>query len=319
MQRFVFCFFSALASITLAGCSANIGKFYDRDGPPSDAEDVQADALGNAVPRIEKPVAAANRPYTVMGKRYYPMTGDKAFSQTGIASWYGKQFHGHKTAIGDIYSMYEMTAAHPTMELPSYARVTNLKNGKSVIVRVNDRGPFLGGRVIDMSFAAAVKLGYHSVGTAHVRVERITRKEIAAGFVDTKKETLVATAKEELQIDPIETLAQLPPEKGIGNEDTPLNMEELTKSDTESVALPTKTAFWGAQIGAFTQLNNAKEFAAHAEMMFSEHRASLPVRIEKDGTIFRVIVGKLSSRSLAVEKNAFISSTLGINSFVIQK
>ena len=100
------------------------------------------------------------------------MTGDKPLVQTGTASWYGKQFHGKKTAIGEIYDMYSLSAAHPTMELPSYARVTNLNNGRSVIVRVNDRGPFIGGRAIDMSYAAAVKLGYQKNGTTRVRIER---------------------------------------------------------------------------------------------------------------------------------------------------
>lgn len=135
----------------------------------------------DAVPKVEKPVAAANRPYKVMGKRYVPQTGDKTLVQTGYASWYGKQFHGKKTSIGERYNMYEMTAAHTTMELPSYARVTNLENGRSVIVRVNDRGPFLHSRIIDLSYAAAHKLGYVNKGTARVRVERITRKQIASG------------------------------------------------------------------------------------------------------------------------------------------
>ena len=131
-----------------------------------------------------------------MGKRYYPMSGDHTYSQTGVASWYGKQFHGRKTAIGERYDMFAMTAAHPTMELPSYARVTNLSNGKSVIVRVNDRGPFLGDRIIDMSYAAAVKLGYHKAGTARVKVERITRRDIAAGNYSTMApKTSLALAK----------------------------------------------------------------------------------------------------------------------------
>ena len=101
--------------------------------------------------------------------------------QTGIASWYGKQFHGNKTAIGETYNMHAMSAAHPTMPLPSYARITNLENGRSVIVRVNDRGPFLYNRVMDLSYAAATALDYANKGTARVRVERLTNQEIAAG------------------------------------------------------------------------------------------------------------------------------------------
>ena len=152
---------------------AKAGKFYDKDGPPEISRPFTAQE--HTVLKVEKSCKAASRPYTVMGKRYYPMSGDHTYSQTGVASWYGKQFHGRKTAIGERYDMFAMTAAHPTMELPSYARVTNLSNGKSVIVRVNDRGPFLGDRIIDMSYAAAVKLGYHKAGTARVKVERITR------------------------------------------------------------------------------------------------------------------------------------------------
>lgn len=167
--------------VLLASCGSNkSGKYYDKDGPPSGWSSWKNETA-DAVPKIEKPVNAANKPYKVMGKNYYPKTGDQPMVQTGYGSWYGKQFHGKKTSIGDVYNMYGMTAAHTTMELPSYAKVTNLENGKSVIVRVNDRGPFLHDRVIDLSYAAAHKLGYANKGTAKVRVERITNKQIASG------------------------------------------------------------------------------------------------------------------------------------------
>lgn len=179
---------------TESSAMAKAGKFYDKDGPPETSRPFTAQE--HTVLKVEKSCKAASRPYTVMGKRYYPMSGDHTYSQTGVASWYGKQFHGRKTAIGERYDMFAMTAAHPTMELPSYARVTNLSNGKSVIVRVNDRGPFLGDRIIDMSYAAAVKLGYHKAGTARVKVERITRRDIAAGNYSTMApKTSLALAK----------------------------------------------------------------------------------------------------------------------------
>lgn len=184
-------------SLILGGCGASAtqkaGKFYDNDGPPSGYTEDQI-SIGDVVPKIEKPVKAANRPYKVMGQQFYPMSGDKPFSQVGIASWYGKQFHGKKTAIGDRYDMFAMTAAHPTMELPSYAKVTNLSNGRSVIVRVNDRGPFIGGRAIDMSYAAAIKLGYQKKGTTRVKIERITRKQIASGFKPDIQEKTASSA-----------------------------------------------------------------------------------------------------------------------------
>lgn len=180
-----------LQSLTLfslvlsAGCSSSSPNgYYENDGPPGLFQKKILPWGGSEVKlKVEQPNKWANRPYTVMGKRYYPVTGDKEMNQVGTASWYGKQFHGKKTAIGEIYDMHAMTAAHPTMELPSFAKVTNLENGRSVIVRVNDRGPFLHGRIIDLSYAAAVKLGYQKQGTARVRVERITRRDIAAGRI----------------------------------------------------------------------------------------------------------------------------------------
>lgn len=175
---------AASACALLASCAiTNSGKYYDRDGPPIVGGGLRTLTAKTVTPKVEPPNKWANRPYTVMGKRYVPVTGDKPMTQVGTASWYGKQFHGKKTSIGEIYDMYEYTAAHPTMELPSYARVTNLKNGRSIIVRVNDRGPFLHGRIIDLSYAAATYLGYRKEGTARVRVERITRRDIAAGNI----------------------------------------------------------------------------------------------------------------------------------------
>ena len=187
-------FFLAAALSGCASTGSNNGKYFDRDGPPSTVSAWRASSTGTMKIKVEPANKWANRPYKVMGQFFTPMTGDKPFTQTGTASWYGKQFHGKKTAIGEIYDMYAMTAAHPTMELPSYARVTNLANGRSVIVRVNDRGPFIGGRAIDMSYAAAVKLGYQKKGTTRVKIERITRKQIAVGNVPTATHTNVSLA-----------------------------------------------------------------------------------------------------------------------------
>ncbi len=191
-----FCWLSFLLAASLAGCSfnSNSGKYFDKDGPPSTVSAWRAGSTGAMKIRVEPAHKFANRPYRVMGQSFTPMTGDKPFSQTGTASWYGKQFHGKKTAIGETYDMYAMTAAHPTMELPSYALVTNLANGRSVIVRVNDRGPFIGGRAIDMSYAAAVKLGYQKKGTTKVRIERITRRQIARGDIPSATHTDVTLA-----------------------------------------------------------------------------------------------------------------------------
>jgi rare lipoprotein A len=148
------------------------GGFYQDDGPGDSIPD-NLDAIPDAVPRAEPPHRYANRPYSVLGRDYVPLKPGAPYRATGIASWYGRKFHGQKTSIGETYDMYAMTAAHPTLPIPSYARVTNPANGKSVVVRVNDRGPFLHSRVIDLSYAAAWKLGYVGSGSTQVVVESV--------------------------------------------------------------------------------------------------------------------------------------------------
>lgn len=134
---------------------------------PIDAKDVE-----DAVPRPDSILAVGNKsPYTVLGVSYEILDDAKNYKERGIASWYGTKFNGHKTSNGEIFDLYQATAAHKTLPIPSYARVTNLNNGKSVVVRVNDRGPFHADRLIDLSYGAAVKLGYMEQGTAPVEVE----------------------------------------------------------------------------------------------------------------------------------------------------
>lgn len=175
-----------LSAVFLASCTGNrasqstpsgggISGPIDYSRPHRDGApwwDVDVSRIPDAVPmRHNGPVK--NNPYTVLGKTYYPMNDARTYNVVGTASWYGTKFHGQATANGEQYDLYGMTAAHKTLPLPSYVRVTNLDNGKSVIVRVNDRGPFYSDRVIDLSFAAAKKLGYAETGTAHVKVEGI--------------------------------------------------------------------------------------------------------------------------------------------------
>jgi rare lipoprotein A len=174
----------ALAALCVAGCSstppreasapapARPGGYYKDDGPgdklpPNIAE------IPDAEPKSEPLHRYANRPYKVFGTDYVPLAQIQAFRQTGVASWYGKRFHGQKTSSGELYDMYAMSAAHPTLPIPSYARVTNLANGRSVVVRVNDRGPFHASRIIDLSYAAAYRLGYIQAGSARVEVQAI--------------------------------------------------------------------------------------------------------------------------------------------------
>lgn len=147
-------------------------SYYSDDGPPESIPDNLA-SVPSAVPRDEPFHRFANRPYTVFGRTYVPVVNKDPYRQRGTASWYGKKFHGQKTASGEIYDMFAMTAAHPTFPIPSYARVTNLKTGQWVVVRINDRGPFHANRVIDLSYAAALRIGIAGPGSATVEVERV--------------------------------------------------------------------------------------------------------------------------------------------------
>jgi rare lipoprotein A len=148
------------------------GGYYKDDGP-HDMPPPNLGAVPDAVPRVEPLHRYANRPYTRLGRDYIPLTRIEPFRQRGLASWYGRMFHGRPTASGEAYDMYAMTAAHPTLPIPSYVRVTHIGNGRSVVVRVNDRGPFHPGRIIDLSYAAAYRLGYIDAGHARVEIEAI--------------------------------------------------------------------------------------------------------------------------------------------------
>lgn len=283
--------FAALsAALMLAGCGSvgNSGKYYQNDGPPTIS--VSTSSAG-ATPKVESFYKASLRPYTVMGKRYTPVTTDIAMKQTGIGSWYGKQFHGNKTSIGETYDMYAMTAAHTTMPLPSYARVTNLDNGKSVIVRVNDRGPFLHNRIIDLSYAAANELGYVNKGTARVEVVRLTNAEIASGTWRSYTQTSSAGAS-------------TPSTPGTGSNAYPVT---------------TPASGWGVQVGSFAALDNAEKFGAHTEAVLSSRGYSTVVRIVRDGSLYRVIVGRNFSHERASREAQTVKSMLGVGAFAIQR
>ena len=169
--------------VLLAGCgglakrestpeSAKRGAYYKDDGP-GDNPPPNLALVPDAQPKPEPLHRFANRPYQVFGRDYVPLADAHDFRQRGMASWYGRRFHGGPTSSGEPYDMYAMTAAHPTLPVPSYARVTNVANGRSVVVRVNDRGPFHAERVMDLSYAAAYKLGFAEVGSALVEIEAL--------------------------------------------------------------------------------------------------------------------------------------------------
>ncbi len=168
-------FIICLLSMALTGCFSNRNK----DGPPLRPVDVSQ--IPNAVPKYEPKSHYGNpKSYRVLGKRYYVLKSAQDYNQRGIASWYGRKFHGRLTSSREPYNMLAMTAASPVLPLPTYVQVTDLQNGRSVIVKVNDRGPFAPNRIIDLSYAAAKKLGYAKKGTALVQVTAINRRNLNA-------------------------------------------------------------------------------------------------------------------------------------------
>jgi len=172
-----------LAALLLSACgttsnkvdatasSSSGGGYLPGDGPGDTPDNL--DSIPNAVPRNEPLHRYANRPYVALGETYTPLTSIGDYKKRGVASWYGKKFHGQRTSSGEVYDMYAMTAAHPVLPIPSYVKVTNITNNKSVIVRVNDRGPFMHNRLIDLSYVAAHKLGIVGAGSGEVEVESI--------------------------------------------------------------------------------------------------------------------------------------------------
>ncbi|AZN32207.1 MULTISPECIES: septal ring lytic transglycosylase RlpA family protein [Pseudoalteromonas] len=201
-------FISALICM-LSACSSGSNSRYHMEHDAAPLRAPTALEMQDAVVVDVKKSASASRPYEVLGKRYTPMLDEKGYTEEGIASWYGRKFHGYHTSNGEIYDMFAMSAAHKTLPLPSFVRVTNTANNKSVIVRVNDRGPFHDDRIIDLSYAAAYKLGYYTHGTAKVKLEAITldsipaRKtyiQVAAGSTLSNIEALASTLRLQYQV-----------------------------------------------------------------------------------------------------------------------
>ena len=252
-------------------------KYYSDDGPPL-AVPENLDATPDAVPRLEPLHRFANRPYTVLGRQYVPATSLRPYRERGAASWYGRKFHGQKTSIGEIYDMFAMTAAHPTLPLPSYARVTSAANGRSVIVRVNDRGPFLHGRVIDLSYAAAHRLGIAQRGSGEVDVEAILPGDIAAAGM------------------PLPTLASAGPAPAV--------------PDATIVAEAGKAGGFVVQLGAFANFANAQAFLAHVQNQTAS--AAVEPRVRQSDGLWRVIVGPYAERDEAARVAARIASAFGL-------
>jgi rare lipoprotein A len=182
---------AAASKPAITGGPTKPGGYYLDDGP-GDSPPKDIDSIPDAIPKKEPLLERANKPYKALDVVYTPMTSYQPYNVSGVASWYGKRYHGKNTSSGEVYDMYSMSAAHPTLPLPSYVKVTNPANGRFVVVRVNDRGPFKSDRVIDLSYAAAYKLRFSAQGSTLVQVEAIDTNNTSLSYVASYSQTVAS-------------------------------------------------------------------------------------------------------------------------------
>jgi rare lipoprotein A len=263
--------------LTINSCSTTRG-FSRRDGAPSEYVDVSK--IHDAVPRAE-PTSKYGNPstYVVDGVRYHVLANAKGYNKVGLASWYGTKFHGQLTSSREPYNMFGMTAASCTLPIPTYVRVTDLHNGKSVIVKVNDRGPFKSHRLIDLSYAAAKKLGYANQGTAVVRVTALDVKTWAKNSDETKSEPVIRLAS--------------------------------TTNKKPMLRLASATNKMYLQVGAFSSLHNAERLKQEMQ-----HFTHAPIAIHashhlQHSSIYRVQVGPLPKTEFVALRQKLVARGLG--------
>ena len=322
----------AVLLMMLAAC----GTTPQRAGPvPFPQDNVDVSAIPDAVPRVEALSKTGNpESYTEFGQRYWVMPNAKGFREHGKASWYGPKFHGKRTSSGEPYDMYQMTAAHKTLPLPSYVRVTNRANGRKVVVRVNDRGPFVDNRIIDLSYVAAKKLGMTANGLADVDIEvvgpsshpvSVATPEVETVALGTVGGTLPVEAYEAPVVDATTEVVQAPaPVPAVISSAAPVSTSgtpvsaaapmaqattaEIVDSSSEVFTKPapvveTDTQVEGhifLQVGAFSSLKNAEQVLARLSSV-----QSYPVRLDPlktpGGLLHRVQIGPFDTDTAAMK------------------
>ena len=280
------------------------GGYYLDDGPGANPP-ANIDSIPEAVPRLEPINRGTARPYVVMGKSYTPMTALAPYKARGIASWYGRRYHGKATSSGEPYDMYAMTAAHTTLPIPSYARVTNLKSGKSVVVRINDRGPFVEGRVIDLSYTAAHRIGVLAGGSAMVEVETILPD--AAGGALARAPSAPVSAAPPPEAPPI----------APARDTEPAATSPVPVEPPPPAPITADAAGYYVQLGAFGSRDNAENFLARMRAQVDWLAATLHI-FARDG-LYRVHAGPYAREVEAREDASRISQALGVKPVVLTR
>lgn len=298
----------------LPAAGSGRGGYYQDDGPGANPPEGLRD-VPDAVVKYEPYAKFANRPYTVFGTTYTPLLNEEPYKQRGIASWYGVKFHGQRTSSGEPYDMYKMTAAHPTLPIPSYARITSIDSGQSVIVRINDRGPFHSDRLIDVSYTAALKLGLLGKGSHEVQVERLFPEDGAR----------IATARRAAASE-----AQALPPPGIAA----LMLEDRIEMDNAAVARPqsaqaaaqpaqpasssspnSSAPGYYLQLGAFGRAGKAEEMSE----LIKKSGVSQALEVVASGSINRLYCGPYETRAMAQEAARALPASLGLKPIVVRR
>jgi rare lipoprotein A len=281
----------------------------------------------DAEPRVEAIRSGGpNKPYQALGRTYVPETRDVPFSERGLASWYGAKFHGRSTSSGEPYDMYAMTAAHPTLPIPSYARIRNPANGREVVVRINDRGPFVAGRIVDLSYTAALKLDLLR-GVAPVELERITFEDIRTGAWRGSGATREAAAQPPPIVAVTPPSTTVPPPMPSPSPPVTVPAQDVAFTSTSPAVLSAPLAsttdaaargYW-VQLGAFRERDGAESFrrsiGADAEAGWLEPMLA----IVADPALYRVQAGPYRSRDEAESAAVRVRATLAIVPVVIER
>ena len=272
-----------------ASSTTKPGAYYLDDGPGANPpQDI--DSIPNAAPKKEPLLDRSNKPYKALGAVYTPMTRYQPYKAGGVASWYGKRYHGRKTSSGEVYDMYGMSAAHPTLPLPSYVKVTNPANGRYVVVRVNDRGPFKHNRIIDLSYAAAYKLRFSAQGSTLVEVEAIDANNVINVATNTSQPTTA-----------------------------PANSSSSPNSSSNSSSSNTNVAMtqYFIQAGAFKNEINANALMKKIQGMGIEQNAGF--NSEYNNGLYRLKLGPYTTKQEADQVAATIRAKLNTSAIIINQ
>jgi rare lipoprotein A len=311
------------------------GAYYQDDGP-GDAPPAGLENVPDAQVRNDPLLPFSNRPYVVFGKTYTPITDNRPYTQIGVGSWYGKKFHGQRTSSGELYDMYKMTAAHPTLPIPSYARLTNLVSGAVVIVRINDRGPFHASRAIDVSYTAALKLGLLGKGSHELQIERILPDEVdrmlatRSGVSGTVAPRLAAQTSAKtgtangllgrneggppLLLTAATSLGDATPASTSASDIEALMRDDRAPGEAEAPGtLPVKANFY-LQLGAYARAENAE--AVRGKLRGTGLSG---LEVVKNGAVHRLYTGPFASRQEALEAARSLPLALNLKPIVIQR